>query len=180
MVKYLSKITVSATKNFLTFRKMQSRSDIVRAALCICFNGLDKIWKRQVKAMREEVLLDRKKIGKRLQTRRKEMGLRQEKLAEMTDISRTHISSLERGLDGFSVETLITICDALEITPDYLLLGTSHGYNVARDVYDSLKLIPEEDLRMIQNNVEFLIEKNNKSQIEKKAAGRADSYKNKP
>ena len=130
--------------------------------------------------MKEEIYLDWKRIGKRIQNRRKEMKLRQEHLAEMADVSRTHISSVERGIEGLSVEKLAAVCDALEISSEYLLSGTTHGNNVPLSIYESLKLLPEDDLLVIQNNIEFLIEKNNKSQIEKKAAGRADSYKNKP
>lgn len=41
-------------------------------------------------------------------------------LAELVDISRTHISAIELGNVGVSFEVLFKLCDALEVSPDKL------------------------------------------------------------
>ena len=48
----------------------------------------------------------RNDIGKKLRTLRIERGLSQEKLSEYVNLSREHISCIERGKNLASVETL--------------------------------------------------------------------------
>ncbi len=62
-------------------------------------------------------------IGSRIQKCRKAKGLTQEQLAERLDVSVQYISDLERGVTGGSVSTIIRICQLLEISADYILLG---------------------------------------------------------
>ena len=63
------------------------------------------------------------KIGFRLAKRRKKLKYTQPQLAEIVGISKNHISQFENG-GSVSLEVLLDLCDALKITPDYLLLGT--------------------------------------------------------
>jgi transcriptional regulator with XRE-family HTH domain len=51
----------------------------------------------------------RNTIGKRIKELRLESGLSQEKLAEYVDLSREHISCLERGKYSINIETLYNI-----------------------------------------------------------------------
>lgn len=46
--------------------------------------------------------------------------LTQMQLAELVDISRTHISAIELGNVGVSFDVLFKMCEVLEITPDRL------------------------------------------------------------
>ena len=64
-------------------------------------------------------------IGKRLAELRKRKGITQEKLAEKTDLSNNYISNIENNRSIPSIETLTKLCDALDITPNDVLLGTS-------------------------------------------------------
>ena len=41
----------------------------------------------------------------------------------MIGVTKNHISNFENG-GSVSLEVLLDLCDALEITPDYLLFGT--------------------------------------------------------
>lgn len=66
-------------------------------------------------------LLDQ--MGKRLVARRKQLRLTQEELAERADMNSQIISTAETGKKGLRPENIIKICAALDISPDYLLLG---------------------------------------------------------
>lgn len=63
-------------------------------------------------------------IGARIQSTRKEAQYTQAKFAEKIDVSTQYISDLERGTVGASVQTIIKICDELNISTDYILRGS--------------------------------------------------------
>ena len=57
-----------------------------------------------------------KKLGKRIQKLRKEMGFEsQEKFAEALGLSRTHIGHIEQGRKNPSMEVLIKIAKKLKV-----------------------------------------------------------------
>ena len=61
-------------------------------------------------------------IGKRLQQARKAKGYTQDYVSAQANIGEKFLSQIERGRVGLSVQTLIALCTALEITPNYVLL----------------------------------------------------------
>ena len=69
------------------------------------------------------MLNDYSLIGKRLAAIRKDKKLTQEKLAELTDLANNYISNIENSRSIPSLETLVKLCNALEITPNDLLIG---------------------------------------------------------
>lgn len=71
--------------------------------------------------------IDFKLIGKRIAYKRKELGLTQWQVEEMADITQKYLSNIERATSGLSLDVLMRLCDALEVTPDYLLLGTTNS-----------------------------------------------------
>lgn len=64
-------------------------------------------------------------IGRRIAIRRKSLGLTQAQLSERCEVNDNYISNIERAKSIPSLETLMRLCDALETTPDAILLGTS-------------------------------------------------------
>ncbi|MBE6618559.1 MAG: helix-turn-helix transcriptional regulator [Ruminococcaceae bacterium] len=48
---------------------------------------------------------------------RKEKGYSQEKLAELVNISRTHMSRIETADCAVSLDVIFEICDALDVSP---------------------------------------------------------------
>ncbi len=68
--------------------------------------------------------IDYKEVGRRMSKRRKELGLKQYQVCEMIDVNYKYISNLETGRSAPSLEVIMKLCDALQTTPDYLLLGT--------------------------------------------------------
>lgn len=60
-------------------------------------------------------------IGERIKKARKEKGLTQEQLAELTHLSVTHISAIETARSSFSISTLVNIAAVLKISTDWIL-----------------------------------------------------------
>jgi len=65
--------------------------------------------------------MDFKQGGQVIQRIRRERGMTQEQLAEMTNIAPNSISRIERGLLIPALPTLIDICNALETGADSIL-----------------------------------------------------------
>lgn len=62
-------------------------------------------------------------IGSRIKSARENMGLTQEELAEKIDLSTQFISTIERGVAGPSLETVINLCKVLKVSSEWLLCG---------------------------------------------------------
>lgn len=58
-----------------------------------------------------------KLLGLNIAYYRKANGLSQEKLAELVNISRTHMSRIETAECSVSLDVIFEICNALKITP---------------------------------------------------------------
>lgn len=67
--------------------------------------------------------INRKLIGKRIRHRREMAGLSQEQLAELLNLSKNHISSMECGKSMLTTRCLLMLCDVLGGTPNYYLIG---------------------------------------------------------
>ena len=65
--------------------------------------------------------LDYQAIGVRIRRLRKERGLTQQTLAEMSGQEPSNISHIERGATKLSLPTLVSVANALEVTVDQIL-----------------------------------------------------------
>jgi len=79
-------------------------------------------------------------IGSRVRVARKRMNFTREELAEILGVSTLFIGYIECGQKGMSLETLCSLCRALHVSADYLLLGEMPPAckNAARSSIDSL------------------------------------------
>lgn len=59
-------------------------------------------------------------------------------LAKKTCFSNYHISNIENGYSVPSIETFAKICNALNISPDYLLLSTLKSNNIPQNIVNKL------------------------------------------
>lgn len=108
-----------------------------------------------------------KDMGNRIQLRRKSLGIKQYDLAERLGISNNHLSAIENGVQNTTIEVLVKICDELQVTPDYLLLGSMHSNNVPQDIVENLKLCSKEDIELTKLIVNAMVERNQKKWNEK-------------
>lgn len=60
-------------------------------------------------------------LGRRVNKRRRELHMTQEQLAEKLQLSTSFLGHIERGTRKASLETLIALCNALDVSPNYLL-----------------------------------------------------------
>lgn len=68
--------------------------------------------------------LDYKQIGKNLARRRKELRLKQYEVCERAGINDKYLSCIETARSIPSLEVFLRLCEALETTPDRILLGS--------------------------------------------------------
>ena len=99
-------------------------------------------------------------MGKRIRLRRKELGLTQNKLAELLGISNNHLSAIENGREKLSLEKFVILCELLKTTPDFLLLGILHSSNVSQNISDNLRLCNAEDIKLAGQIVELMVARN--------------------
>lgn len=102
-------------------------------------------------------------MGNRIKIRRKELRIKQAELAEKLNISNNHMSSIENGRQKPSLDIFIQICNLLSVTPDYLLLGSMHAYNIPHDIIDKLRLCSPSDVELAGDFIELLVKRNNKT-----------------
>lgn len=106
-----------------------------------------------------KMVLDYTCLGMRIAKRRKNKGIKQNVLAERIGISNNYLSGIECGNEHPSLEIIIKICNELEVTPDYLLLGSMHSNQVSQNILDGLRLCTQEDIALISAIVSYLIER---------------------
>jgi len=99
-------------------------------------------------------------MGQRIAEKRKQLKIKQNTLAERIGVSNNHLSGIERGQTVPSMETFIKICNELETTPDYLLMGSMHTDDLPRNLCDSLTLCSKDDLATVCFLVQHMLLKN--------------------
>lgn len=83
-----------------------------------------------------------KELGQRIKTARNRLNITQEQLAEKVSLSAIHISHIESGSTKPSIESLINVCNALNVTPDFVLLDS---------IYNSKEYIKDEIAILLQS-----------------------------
>ena len=96
--------------------------------------------------------IDFKKVGDKIRDARTAKKLTQENLAEQTNLSVTHISAIENASSKFSVDALVEISEALNISIDWLLLGDNEeNLYIEHQVNRTLSDCSEREVRFLLN-----------------------------
>ncbi len=82
--------------------------------------------------------MDLKAIGSRIKAERKRLGLTQEQLSEMINVTPHYIYEIERGMKAMSMETLINLSETMELSTDYILFG-----NQRRNLGEMYRMLDE-------------------------------------
>ena len=98
-------------------------------------------------------------IGRNIKKYRIEKKLRQEDLAEKTDLSSNYIGMVERGEKIPSLETFISILNALEISADMVLADVlKQGYVVKNSLFsEDMQKLSQDDRERIYLVIKTLI-----------------------
>ena len=67
-------------------------------------------------------------IGANIQRARESAGLTQDKLSEQIGVTPNHISAIERGVYGISLENLQKMCQILNVSADFIIFGDTRLY----------------------------------------------------
>ena len=94
--------------------------------------------------------LDHTAIGQRITKRRKVLNLTQDEVAERASLTPTHVRNIERAHSKCSLEALWKLCEALEVTPDYLFIGALKpaDEDIMASVVASLQLCDKKQLKL--------------------------------
>jgi transcriptional regulator with XRE-family HTH domain len=101
-------------------------------------------------------------IGGRIAARRKELRLTQEAVTNMTNISTNQLSNLENSHCVPTVESILKLSEALEVTPDYFLLGIVKEVNEASvcDISQKALLCTDKQKRLVSEFIGLLLKEN--------------------
>lgn len=88
--------------------------------------------------------LDLKEMGKRIRNGREAMALTREELAEKLSISNRFCAEIEEGTKGISLNTLLALSIALNLSTDYLLKGNEAAE--AQPIVDETRALREKIL----------------------------------
>ena len=83
-------------------------------------------------------------VGANIKREREKVGYTQDQFSELLSMEPKSLSSVERGVVGVSLTTLLKICEILHISPNVLLLEQSQKNNTDSIVSQLERLSPEQ------------------------------------
>lgn len=95
-----------------------------------------------------------KEIGKRIQNRRKQLGFTQEHLADEMNVSVQMVSNLERGNKSIRIDNLLRLCQILDVSTDYILIGKENVSDISA-LAQQIAALPEKEKAMIRLLVDY-------------------------
>lgn len=94
-------------------------------------------------------------MGARISSKRKNMGITQEQLAEKMDVSIQMISNLELGKKAIRPENLVKLCSILNVSTDYILTGKISEYE-SNTLSEKILKLNKSDIALLENIISFL------------------------
>ncbi len=100
------------------------------------------------------------KLGKRIKTARKAKKLTQEYLAEKIGLTDRYISNIECSASKLSLDTLVDICNVLEVTADYVLLDSVYASKemMMDEIAQKLKKCSDKNIRLISSIITTILQ----------------------
>ena len=95
-------------------------------------------------------------LGKQIRRQRQNMGWTQEQLAEVIGVSTSFIGHIERGTRKASIDTLVEIANAMQVSADFLLganLSYVHAGMIPKHLTSSQKLVLQEIIGTLQEQI---------------------------
>ena len=104
--------------------------------------------------------MDQIAIGARIKAARERVHLTQEQLAEIVDISPTHMSVIERGVKTPKLDTFVRIANALGVSTDALLqdVVVTVTDNIVAELSVRIGRLPQKEQTRILNAIRALTE----------------------
>lgn len=99
--------------------------------------------------------MDYSALGKRIRAERQKNKLTQAELAEKINVTTAFIGQIERGERKFSLETLIEITSALNVSADYILRD-SMIYNNNSAMSELMSLLENQDISKMHLAIDII------------------------
>ena len=108
--------------------------------------------------------VDYRILAQRISKIRKEKKLTQAQLAEKANLTNNYISNIETQHSIPSLETLVKICNALNVTPNDLLMGTvkTSGEYLIKETFEKFNECTPKERRLINKFISAIIEEREK------------------
>lgn len=105
--------------------------------------------------------MDLQAVGARIKATREAKGMTQEDFAAALELSRNHISVIERGLKAPKLETFVAMANLLGVSADSLLFDViDHASDgVSSELMASLSELPKADQNRILNAIKALLDR---------------------
>ena len=102
--------------------------------------------------------LDFKIIGLRIQKRRTEMKMTQAELAERIDTNQKHLSRIEGGYHRCTLDLIVAIAKALDVSVDYLIADYEDSTNPStlQVIIDEIKGMTPQQHEKHQENIKTI------------------------
>lgn len=104
--------------------------------------------------------IDKRDMGRRVKTARLKRELTQEDLAAVIGITPTHISHIENGKGGGSLDTFIAIMNTLDLTPNELFCGVVDNTDpqLFHETVEILEKLPPARVSMLNRQLAMEVE----------------------
>ena len=102
--------------------------------------------------------LDFEKIGKRIQSFRTERKLTQAELAELIDTNQKHLSRIESGYHRSSLDTIVAIARALNVSVDSLIADYDDSTDESnlKLILDDIRGMSTNQLNILRDNIQTI------------------------
>lgn len=97
-----------------------------------------------------------KQIGQRIRDKRDYLGVSREKFSEIIGITPHFLAQIECGNKGMSTLTLFKICEGLNVSADFIVLGREKENDTSK-IVDILSNIDSEYLPYIEGVIKSLV-----------------------
>lgn len=94
-------------------------------------------------------------LGQNIREIRTSLNLTQDKFSEMLNITPNHLSKIENGNVGITVDTIINICKITNCSPTFLFKGIIQFSNII----DKFELLDARDKDVIEKLISYLLNK---------------------
>ena len=109
----------------------------------------------------KEVVISKKEIGERVRTLRLAREMTQAQLAEILGTRHTNVSGIERGMRGLTIQQLVKLARALEVSPAEILdvkrRKATNGHLPRR--FERIRELPRAKQRVLHEIIDAFLEK---------------------
>lgn len=100
-------------------------------------------------------------VGNNIKNIRLSKGLTQEQLAEKLNRSVNFVSLIELGKSGMSVETIVAICNILDISSESIFKGLINYTLKETDRYilENISSLTNKDKKIVTDLIQYILEK---------------------